>query len=398
MISSTKSFVSASSHTTEPALSLFISFAPTVTTIPNSPFILMSLFERLYHYREQPSKNQRENYLTELLAAILEELPALTKLICEQAGIVVPPATLFRIRTQVRYDQGQPDIVVDSVANGIYLLIECKLEAGEGLDQLERYQDILSTQPAPHKALVFLTKYYEPRPKPVVCLRWHQLYQLLATLESCQLLTLFREYLIVHDLHKTMAFHTADLVALEHMPATIAKMDEVLSPVEAHFRARLGGTFQYTQSRITRLTEGWYGYWRILGSVRFGAGFWCSPGEMPACFISVATADSLLATTEGNKTVLFLEALRQKWGVEDSKLNFLAVSSSVAAFMSTGSGSGEDGVLAMREWFVRHLAQLNDELENYPHIWQADTQANQLPNALVQEQQSDQPVGNPQDY
>ena len=246
----------------------------------------MNLFERLYRYREKAGKHERENYLTELLASVLERNQSLCHQLCKYANVPVPADTRFLVRTQVSYADGQPDIVLESVTHDSLLLIECKLEAGQGHEQLKRYQSIAKVSTASHKGIIFLTKYYEsPGDSSVHCLRWYQLFDFLLPLPSGELVTFFKEYLILHQLQKPMNFLPADLVALEQIQSTIAKMDEVLSPIEWQFREYLGGTGQYTKSRAPKLAEGWYGYWRYIGTSLFRVGFEFEAGSMPWCLI-----------------------------------------------------------------------------------------------------------------
>lgn len=338
----------------------------------------MNLFERLYRYREKAGKHERENYLTELLAAVLERYPALINSLCTHAKLTVPADTKFRVRTQVSYAEGQPDIVLNSISGGFLLLIECKLEAGEGDKQLERYQQILATNSAAQRGLIFLTKYYELPPKPIESLRWYQLFELLAKLPASDLLTSFREYLTHHRLHKPMTFLASDLIALEQMQATIAKMDEVISPLEREFRKYLGSTYQYAKSRSANLADGWYGYGRTVSSTNIKAGFRCSLGQIPACFIEVERWANVPLAEESAGGNLFQYALRKAWSIPDAQLNYLLVTKPMTSFMSLASG--DEGVAAMRDWFSTHFAQLNTVLEQHEYFWKGVLETIVAPN------------------
>jgi hypothetical protein len=327
----------------------------------------VNLFERLYRYREKAGKHERENYLTELLASVLEMNSGLCHRLCAYANLSVPTGTKFRVRTQVSYAEGQPDIILESVAHDLLLLIECKLEAGQGHKQLERYQLIVEASDAPHKGIIFLTKYYElPGDPSISCLRWYQLFSFLPQLPTGEILTLFEKYLVSHQLHKPMNFLPADLVALEQIQSTIAKMDEVLSPIEWQFREYLGGTGQYTKSRAPKLAEGWYGYWRYIGSTLFRVGFEFEAGSMPWCLIVAESwncaEEPISSGPNANKVQ---QALRESWGIPEAKLSYLAVTKPVASF----SSNQDDGVVAMREWFQNHFEQMNAVLEQHEYFW-----------------------------
>ncbi|RZJ94545.1 MAG: hypothetical protein EOO60_02820 [Hymenobacter sp.] len=337
----------------------------------------MNLFERLYTYREKVGKHERENYLTELLAGVLERSPALCQLLCTHAGVSVPSDTIFRVRTQVSYPAGRPDLVLDAEAAGLLLLVECKLEAGEGSGQLESYQRIAQASSATHKAILFLTKYYEP-PRPVAglaYLRWHQLFGFVQQLPSpvSEIVTLFSDYLTHHHLHHTMSFTAADLLALEQIAVTTAKMDEVLYSVEWLFRQQLGSTNQHTASRSARLAEGWYGYWRNLHGVLYTAGFrGQGPGGLPDCFVAAKSWDGAQEPTATNG---FQQALRQAWGLDGQPLDNLVVSQSITNFLAVSTAP--HGLQAMREWFITQFTLLNNILTQYPHMLHGHTEPDQ---------------------
>lgn len=327
----------------------------------------MTLFERLYCYREKAGKHERENYLTELLAGTLERCSVLCHRLCEYAGVPMPAGTAFRVRTQVPYSTGRPDLVLDAEAGGLLLLIECKLEAGEGPGQLESYQHIAQTSPATHKAILFLTKYYEPpRPLPgLAYLRWHQMFGFIQQLPLpvSETVTLFSDYLTHHRLHHTMSLTAADLLALEQIAATTAKMDEVLYSVEWLFRDKLGSTYQHTKSRSSHLAEGWYGYWRDLHGVVYAAGFRGQGKDgLPSCFVSARSGNGLSDTVAVNS---FQHALHSAWNLSNQPLDKLEASQSLAKFLASDDSTPLE---AMREWFKMQFIALNDTLTKYPQM------------------------------
>jgi hypothetical protein len=325
----------------------------------------VTLFERLYTYREKAGKHERENYFTELLAGVLERCPALCHHLCEHAGVPMPLGTAFRVRTQVSYPTGRPDLVLDAEAAGLLLLIECKLEAGEGAGQLQSYQQIAQASQAKHAAILFLTKYYEPdrHLSGLAYLRWHQLFSFVQQLPPpvSEIVTLFSDYLIHHRLHHTMSFTAADLLALEQIAATTAKMDEVLYSVEWLFREKLGGYYQHTTSRSAHLAEGWYGYWRELHGVVYSAGFHGQgAGSLPICFVAARSASGGQEPTAHNG---FQQALRQAWSIPTVKLDNLEVSQPLVKFLVS---SDLVPLEAMRQWFTTQFTLLNATLLQHP--------------------------------
>ena len=96
-------------------------------------------------------------------------------------------------------------------------------------------------------------------------------------------------------------------------------MDKVLSLIEWQFREYLGGTGQYTKSRAPKLAEGWYGYWRYIGSTLFRVGFEFEAGSIPWCLIVAESwncaAESIYTGPNANKVQ---QALRQSWGIPEA--------------------------------------------------------------------------------
>jgi hypothetical protein len=285
----------------------------------------------------------------------------------------MPIGTGFRVRTQVPYPTGRPDLVLDAEAAGLLLLIECKLEAGEGPNQLQTYQQITKASLVKHVAILFLTKYYEPdRQLPGLSyMRWHQLFGFVQQLPPpvSEIVTLFSDYLIYHRLHHTMSFTAADLLALEQIAATTAKMDEVLYNVEWLFRDKLGSTYQHTKSRSAHLAEGWYGYWRDLHGVVYAAGFrGQGPDGLPSCFVS---ARSWNAFSDAVAVDSFQHSLRSAWNISNQPLDKLEVSQSLVKFLASDDSTPLE---AMREWFKKQFTALNDTLAKYPQMLDGNTE------------------------
>jgi len=85
----------------------------------------MSFFERLYTYRQKEGKHERENFLTELLAEVLRSSRPLAISLLNKAGLPsVPSDKELIVETQIRYQEGIPNIVVRTLDNDTLLLVE----------------------------------------------------------------------------------------------------------------------------------------------------------------------------------------------------------------------------------------------------------------------------------
>src|ERR1700722_10668226 len=127
------------------------------TTQPN-------LFLRLHKW----ATRQDENFLTESLAVVLEQLLILapevgTRLVSKLTGgfLELRPedAGTIQIRTQVEAVKGRPDLEV-SIPNRL-VWIEVKVESELRVGQLEGYRVLLTEQGVEQRRLVLMTRYEE---------------------------------------------------------------------------------------------------------------------------------------------------------------------------------------------------------------------------------------------
>lgn len=140
-----------------------------------------NLFVRLHKW----ATRQDENFLTESLAVVLEQLlvfaPGVgTRLVARLTGgfIALPPgdATAVEVRTQVQSGEGRPDLEVRSPHKLAYVEVKAESELRTG--QLEGYRVLLSQSGIEQTRLVLLTRYPEAfaagDTPPDVQLRWFE--------------------------------------------------------------------------------------------------------------------------------------------------------------------------------------------------------------------------------
>ncbi len=121
-----------------------------------------NLFARLHKW----AARQDENFLTESLAVLLEQLLVLAPDVAVRLvgkltdGLIDVPAEgagLIEITPHPGTDQGYPDL--DIAAPSRLARIEVKVESDLGPDQLARYKESLDAIPDKEKRLILLTRY-----------------------------------------------------------------------------------------------------------------------------------------------------------------------------------------------------------------------------------------------
>jgi hypothetical protein len=102
---------------------------------------MSTLFTSIYKYRESPFRNQKENYVNEILCYILKNDEAFSKAFFKYIGL--SNWKLQTCSTQNSHsDHGRPDITIE-MNDGSVILIECKIDSLQGIDQLNKYSNIL---------------------------------------------------------------------------------------------------------------------------------------------------------------------------------------------------------------------------------------------------------------
>lgn len=140
-----------------------------------------NLFLRLHKW----AIRQDENYLTETLAVVLEQLlvlaPAVgTRLVSQiTGGFIDRPedeASAIEIRTQIETGSGRPDLEIRTLNRVAW--IEVKAESVLRVGQLEGYRILLAESGVPETQLILLTRYRETYAadavRPDLELRWFE--------------------------------------------------------------------------------------------------------------------------------------------------------------------------------------------------------------------------------
>lgn len=224
-----------------------------------------SIFSRLYPYKQTESKNNHENYLIEIFSFCLQNDETFRNNFLLMLNLKDSIET--KIIPQKTYEGfGRPDIEIILPTSTI--LIECKVESKERENQLNDYVSILKIKNEKRKILVYLTKYYETKKIQYDDIeffnnKWYDIYELID--EHCNSFSQqLKNFLTENRIAMDNNFTTLDLVSLENISGTIAKMDEVIDSISDYCSA-IFGTMSKTSSRSTRLKDGGYYAYKHFG-------------------------------------------------------------------------------------------------------------------------------------
>lgn len=149
-----------------------------------------SIFSRLFHYRERENLSPRENYLTEMLAWMIDSLPQFGRdyiiFLCEKCNAYLITATSQLIdvsaQTQVSVTAGFIDMVIIADKK-IGFICEHKVDSSLSENQIKKYYDCraeIDDSLTDSFLTVLLTKnteQHEDGTKADINLIWHDVYE-----------------------------------------------------------------------------------------------------------------------------------------------------------------------------------------------------------------------------
>ncbi len=157
---------------------------------------MLSIFNRIFQYRQSEQRTPREDYFTETFVAVIERYDELRRALAGWlAGLEVEKIWSVRIETQRSFsvaDSGtprRPDVWmevkdVDDACH--WIIVENKIDSGEGENQLSDYAKILEAcSGVEEKTLVYITKFSSSTDPPsgkgvkFKHLRWPRVYDFL---------------------------------------------------------------------------------------------------------------------------------------------------------------------------------------------------------------------------
>nr|WP_170857105.1 PD-(D/E)XK nuclease family protein [Algoriphagus locisalis] len=297
---------------------------------------LESVFSRLFSYRQRENITPLENYLTELFAFCLESDVIFRKVFFENCLGIYNVSNDVKVKTQVSYKNfGRPDIEI-SFADTI-ILIECKVNSFERKDQLSNYIQILKKfhKETPSKYLVYLTKFFENRDFDDLgvefrLLRWFSVCDIITNTNS-EITIELKKFLIEQGMEKSKNFTIKDLLAMQTIPETMTKMDELLELFKTEFMTEFGG-YSKNSSRSSQFYYNSYLNYvalKFLSKVyklQIGFFWWWEDHELPYVGVSIELPLRSFKNSE------FLRLLEEKlvkkhnWEFEENE-NFYNISS-----------------------------------------------------------------------
>ncbi|MBE7556914.1 MAG: PD-(D/E)XK nuclease family protein [Anaerolineales bacterium] len=237
-----------------------------------------SLFSRLFKYRSSEKRIQQENFLTEIFAFLLENVPGLLPAFLNKCDIIVQnQPEKIRVESQLSFstypERIQPDISIRfSTDNQRWLVfIENKISAAEGEDQLKRYLSYLEKEAKNNTncILLYVTRFHDPKniSSMVVTfgqIRWWQIYEILATFEDNPFVTQTRLYMNENDLNMSRNFSFDHITAMMKWRTVREMMDTSLGDnVEKRFVEVTGG--RYRTDWIEKNFREWWDYFHAIG-------------------------------------------------------------------------------------------------------------------------------------
>ena len=260
----------------------------------------MSLFTQLRGlYRRE--KFRLEDFHTEIVAQVLRNNRQLT--IDWLRGINITDLKApdsIEIATQEEFAKlahhrtdSRPDIAIRLVQDGKteLILIESKVDAKQGPDQLERYAEHLrAAQDLEKTSLIFITRAYENAETSLISdprfklARWFEFYPYLKAHVSRD--GLARELkLFMEENHMSIGnqFRAIDLVAMENFLGAKALMNETLDGEVPNLATKILGKVTSSRKAIAQLRDNeryiiytWFGRWDFICML----GYWF-PNQNP---------------------------------------------------------------------------------------------------------------------
>jgi hypothetical protein len=193
-----------------------------------------SLFSKIYKYRESSSRNQKENFVIEILSYALKNDSIFSKEFLKY--IELPNLKISNCDTQISdSEQGRPDISIE-LNDGTLVLIECKIDSLQGYNQINRYINLIQQNKNKKSKLIYLTKYQElidiDSKANFQQIKWQNIHDLLE--KSTNTISIeFRNFLIENKMSTDYKFEKHEASAIKSINDTILKLNDLISRIKA---------------------------------------------------------------------------------------------------------------------------------------------------------------------
>jgi len=193
-----------------------------------------SLFSKIYKYRESSSRNQKENFVIEILSYALKNDSIFSKEFLKY--IELPNLKISTCETQISdSEQGRPDIRIE-LNDGTLVLVECKIDSLQGYNQINRYINLIENNKNKKSKLIYLTKYQElidvNSKANFQQIKWQDIYHLLK--KSTNTISIeFSSFLIENKMSTNYRFEKHEATAIKSINDTMMKLNDLISRIKS---------------------------------------------------------------------------------------------------------------------------------------------------------------------
>lgn len=353
----------------------------------------MSLFSDLLrlHRGHVPT----EDFLTEVVAHLMRSHQALTIAWLEQLGVL--ETTEYRelvVKTQARFTatvdtdpDSRLDILIELIAPDAvdWIVVESKLDAPEGRDQLRRYAAILAAKSdVRRKVLIFLTRDHASKNATSILpdaggtvvfrqARWHDFYHLLKAQQQDEMVAEVARFMEELGMSDSNRITPLDLMALTSvrrvlrmmngilLESTAARLREVIGNVDASAKSRLGQLERHNRYILVAwLPRGWW----------CGVGFGFPAdihGPYPGVYVVLEVDPKSPSRSDIIQAMREIELKRPEWRSYNlsDPLGWAGISfsRSLADFLPE-----EDHVAAIKAFLGQGIEQVAQFKTEYPHL------------------------------
>jgi hypothetical protein len=254
----------------------------------------------VFHKLRKLSDSNKEDFLTELFAHILKCDPIFREAFFSKLPQEYRNQEIQSVETQknypvlpLHYPERRPDIEIH-LSNAV-IMIENKVESGEGLGQLPDYAKILSFKSEPNKMLIYITVYRDeksyalPEGVKFTQFRWQEIGEMITSTPKCGDFANEMKVYLKKEKLMMKKFDYQDLAAINVFFSTAEKINHLfLDDIGPYFvNVKKMSTINTFQPKINGKEYSFnYNYGRLC-IVSFGIESWLED-EHPRLFIRIA--------------------------------------------------------------------------------------------------------------
>ncbi|NHC42767.1 PD-(D/E)XK nuclease family protein [Bacillus sp. MM2020_1] len=349
-----------------------------------------SSFQRMYDVVRKTENHPLEDYLTEVIAPIMESqeiLISFLKRFIHKKYRFIEHIKVFTQRTYAKINDhltdSRPDLVITFTTDSHrhIIFIENKLGSGEGDRQLSRYADHLNEQAKRgyHVHLLYITQFYDPKQIDTMLdkksgsgyhqLQWYQFFYWLSGFEHDLYCKQVLRYMEGLGLNKDRKFTPTDIFSIQNSRKIQSMLDDCLDGKVSDTLTTLFGKPKQWINRAYQLREdSRYILYNDQSDWKFiGCGLWLTDDEYPVVTVFMEVHPNC------NRRIEVLQAVEkfcldhEGWsldGPEDLNSWFtVSFDQSLVHFLSAN-----DHIETIQTFIVEKLNELYQLKENNPSL------------------------------